>query len=279
MTTDPNHEPAAHRVAIVTGAGAGVGRATACRLGREGVAVVAADIRLDAARETAQLVEAAGGTALGHRTDVSDEGEVAAMVAAAVATFGRLDYLHNNAAALGPDGYGSDWAIHDLDLAVWNKTLGVNTTGAFLGIKHAVPAMRDAGGGSIVSTVSVAAFEGGFDHAAYGVSKAAIVNLTQYAASMYGADLIRCNAVAPGLILSETALAALDERDLAMFAAECSLPWSADPEDIAAVVVWLLGDESRCVTGQTITVDSGMMARRPQDSMIAWEQYLKGDLS
>jgi NAD(P)-dependent dehydrogenase (short-subunit alcohol dehydrogenase family) len=199
------------------------------------------------------------------------------MVAATVAAFGRLDHLHNNAAALGPEVYGRDGKIHDLDLEVWNATLGVNTTGALLGIKHAVPAMRRAGGGSIVSTVSVAALHGGADHAAYGVSKAAVVNLTQYAASMYGADGIRCNAVAPGLILSETSLAVLDERQLAKYAAERSLPWAADPDDIASVVVWLLGDESRCVTGQTIVVDSGLMARRPQDSMVAWERHLRSE--
>jgi NAD(P)-dependent dehydrogenase (short-subunit alcohol dehydrogenase family) len=265
------------RVAVVTGAGAGVGRATARRLGAEGVAVLAADIRLEAAEETARLVEADGGTARGHRTDVSSEAEVAAMVAAAVEAFGRLDHLHNNAAALGADVYGRDRTIDDLDLGVWNTTLSVNTTGALLGIKHAAPAMRDAGGGSIVTTTSVAAFEGGFDHAAYGVSKAAIVSLTQYAASMYGADRIRVNAVAPGLILSDTALAALNDRHLAMFAAECSLPWCAEPDDIAAAVVWLLGEESRCITGQTVVVDSGMMARRPQDSMITWERYLRGE--
>ena len=270
--------PGERRVAIVTGAGAGVGRATAVRLGRDGVAVVAADLRYDAAEATARLVEAAGGVALAQHTDVADEAAVADTVAAALAAFGRLDYLHNNAAALGADVYGRDHEIHDLDLSVWNTTLGVNATGALLGIKHAVPAMRRAGGGSIVSTVSIAALHGGADHAAYGVSKAAIVALTQYAAAMYGKDRIRCNAVAPGLIMSATSLSALSEREFAKYAAERALPWASEPEDIAATVVWLLGDESRCITGQTIVVDSGIMTRRPRDSMVAWEAYLQGSI-
>ena len=257
------------RVAIITGAGGGVGRATARRLGAEGVAVVAADLRYDAAEETTRLIVAAGGAALARHTDVSDEASVATTIASAVTEFGRLDYLHNNAAALGADVYGRDHQIHDLDLSVWNTTLGVNATGALLGIKHAVPQMQKCGGGSIVSTVSVAALHGGDDHASYGVSKAAIVALTQYTAAMYGRDCIRCNAVAPGLVMSDTTRAALSERELAKYAAERALPWASDPEDIAATVVWLLGDESRCITGQTIVVDSGIMTRRPRDSMVA----------
>ena len=274
------HAPQApRRVAIVTGAGAGVGRATALRLGRQGVAVVAADLRVDAADETAALVLHEGGEALGVGTDVSDEAAVIDMVATAVRAYGRLDHLHNNAAALGPDVYGRDGTIHELELDVWNTSLGVNATGALLGIKHAVPQMQRGGGGSIVSTVSVAGLHGGADHAAYGVSKAAIISLTQYTASMYGKDSIRCNAVAPGLILSDTARAVLNDRHLAKYAAERSLPWAADPEDVAAAVVWLLGDESRCVTGHTLVVDSGMMARRPQDSMVAWERYVRHELA
>jgi NAD(P)-dependent dehydrogenase (short-subunit alcohol dehydrogenase family) len=264
------------RVAIVTGAGSGVGRATALRLASQSVAVLVADLRLTAAIETVRLVESSGGVAIESETDVSDEASVADMVTTAVSEFGRLDYLHNNAAALGTDVYGRDLRVHELDLDVWNRTLAVNTTGALLGIKHAVPAMKRAGGGSIVSTVSVAALHGGDDHASYGVSKAAVVSLTRYVASMYGPDRIRCNAVAPGLILSETSIAALGERELAAFAAERALPWAADPEDIAATVVWLLGDESRCITGQTIVVDSGIMVRRPRDTMASWEAVLAG---
>lgn len=199
-----------------------------------------------------------------------------AMIHTAMTRFGRLDYLHNNAAALGADVYGRDLGIAELDLEVWERSMAVNARGALLGTKHAVPAMRSTGGGSIVNTVSVAALHGGDDHAAYGASKAAVVALTRYIASMYGPDKIRANAVAPGLIMSDTARAALSDDDLAAFAAERALPWAAETDDIAAVVAWLFSDESRCITGQTIVVDSGIMARRPRDAMASWEAVLAG---
>jgi NAD(P)-dependent dehydrogenase (short-subunit alcohol dehydrogenase family) len=143
-----------------------------------------------------------------------------------------------------------------------------------LGCKHAVPVMRAHGGGAIVNTASVGAMHGGDDHAAYGTSKAAVVSLTRYVASMYGPDRIRCNAVAPGLILSETAKEVLTEHQLAEFQVERALPWAAEPEDIASVVSWLLSDDARCLTGETVVVDSGILARRPRDSMAAWGRYL-----
>lgn len=262
------------RVAIVTGAGAGVGRATASAVAAAGGAVVVADIRIDAAAETVDAIRRDGGRAVAVEADVSDESAVRSMVAVANEQFGRLDLLHNNAAALGADVYGRDLDIESLDLDVWDRSMAVNARGPLLGIKHAVGPMREAGGGSIVNTVSVAALHGGDDHAAYGVSKAAVVALTRYAASMYGRWGIRCNAIAPGLIMSDTAKAALDERELRQYAAERALPWAAEPEDIAAIVVWLFGDDSRCVTGQTIVADSGLVVRRPRDTMRVWESAL-----
>jgi NAD(P)-dependent dehydrogenase (short-subunit alcohol dehydrogenase family) len=264
------------RVAVVTGAGSGTGRATARRMAAEGASVVAADIVSESVKATVELIAADGGTAIAVTADVSDEASVAAMIGVAADTYGRLDVLHNNAAALGADVYGRDLDIAELDLGIWQKALSVNLTGVLLGCKHAVPAMRRSGGGAIVNMSSTAAKHGGDDHAAYGVSKSAVESLTRYVASMYGRDRIRCNAVAPGLILSETSLAALSERQLAEFNIEQALPWSAHPADIAAAVVWLASDESRCITGQTIVVDSGIMVRRPLDTLRAWERALPG---
>src|ERR1019366_4560470 len=142
---------------VVTGAGSGTGRATARRMAAEGASVVAADIVTESAEATVDLIAAEGGTAMPVTTDVSDEAAVAAMIAAATDTYGRLDVLHNNAAALGADVYGRDLEIADLDLEVWQKALSVNLTGVLLGCKHAVPAMRRSGGGVIVNMSSTAA--------------------------------------------------------------------------------------------------------------------------
>lgn len=261
-------------VAIVTGAGSGVGRATATQLAGEGARVIAADIDLEAAENVASAIRAGGHHANAARADVSVEEDVRALVALAVDEYGRLDVLHNNAAALGRDVYGRDVAVADLELDVWERTMAVNLRGVLLGCKHAVPAMRATGAGAIVNTASVGAMHGGNDHAAYGSSKAAVVSLTRYVASMYGPDRIRCNAVAPGLILSETAKEVLTPHQLAEFEIERALPWAADPEDIAGVVCWLASDDARCITGETVVVDSGLLARRPRDSMAAWERYL-----
>jgi NAD(P)-dependent dehydrogenase (short-subunit alcohol dehydrogenase family) len=261
------------RVAIVTGAAAGVGRATAQRFAAEGAAVVAADIRGEAAEAVAAGIRAAGGRASAAAVDVSDEKAVAALIAGALEQFGRLDVMHNNAAALQPEVIGRDADLTGLDLRIWERTLAVNATGIMLGCKHAVPALRASGGGVIVNMASVSALFGDSIRSAYGSSKAAIIALTRYVATMYGRERIRCNAVAPGLIMNDTTRAALSEDQLAVFGAERILPWPAEPEDIAAVVTWLASDEARCITGQTIVVDSGTTAHRPQYALVQWEQF------
>jgi NAD(P)-dependent dehydrogenase (short-subunit alcohol dehydrogenase family) len=251
------------KVAVVTGAGAGAGRATALRLAAEGAAVVAGDIRGDAAAETAELVLAVGGQALAWAVDVSDEVSVAALMAGVVERFGRLDVLDNNAAILTPDVHGRDVAVADLELEIWDRTFAVNARGTMLCCKHAIGPMRATGGGAIVNIASVSALLGDNVRSAYGSSKAAVVALTRYVATMYGAAGIRCNCVAPGLIMTETALRALSTGQLEHMAAERILPWPAEPEDIAAAVAWLASDEARCITGQTVLVDGGTTAHRP----------------
>jgi len=266
------------RVALITGAGSGVGRATALRLAVEGADVAVLDIRPDRAEETAALVAETGAGALAITADVSEESDVAGAVAKVMARFGRLDVLHNNAATLGPDVFGRDLDLVDLEVETWDRTMAVNARGVMLGCKHAVPVMR-AGGGAIVNTSSVSALVGDDIRAAYGSSKAAIVAFTRYVATMYGADGIRCNAVAPALVLTAVAFEQLSERLLKQKAAERVLPEATKPEDIAAVVAFLASDDARCVTGQLLVADGGTVAHRPDHAMRAWEASLREEMS
>jgi NAD(P)-dependent dehydrogenase (short-subunit alcohol dehydrogenase family) len=259
------------RVAIVTGGGGGIGRATARRFAADGASVVVADISPDAANTTVEEIAGDGGTALAFIVDVTDESSVKAMVAAATGTYGRLDAIHNNAADIGRAN--DDLDLADLPVEVWDRRMAVNARGVMLGCKHAVPAMRAAGGGVIVNMASVSGLVGTTVNAAYGSSKAAVIGLTRYVATMYGRDGIRCVCVAPGMVLTP-ALAQAPARRLAQFGAERLLPWGLAPEDLAATITWLASDEARGITGQTIVVDAGVTAHRPRPSMEAWHALL-----
>jgi NAD(P)-dependent dehydrogenase (short-subunit alcohol dehydrogenase family) len=264
------------RVALITGAGAGVGRATALRLADEGADIVAVDIKADAARETAELVAARGTGALAVTADVTDEAAVKAAAEQAAERFGRIDVLHNNAATLGPDTFGRDVGLVDLDVDVWDRTMAVNARGVMLCCKHVVPVMQAGGrGGAIVSTSSLSALTGDALRASYGSSKAAIGSLTRYVATMYGADGIRCNAVAPGLILTEIAYAQMTEDAMNQLAAERVLPRATTPEDIAGIVAFLASDDAAMITGQVLVADGGALAHRPLHAMRAWERQLR----
>jgi NAD(P)-dependent dehydrogenase (short-subunit alcohol dehydrogenase family) len=255
----------AGRAALVTGAGSGIGRACALRLAAEGAAVTAADIDPDTAAETAALIVKDGGTARAATADVGDEDDVRAMVAAAVEAHGRLDVLHNNAAVLSPDVYGRDLDLTEMDVEVWDRTLAVDLRGAMLCVKHAIPHM-DAGA-AVVNTTSVSALVGDTDHAAYGAAKAGLISFTRYVATMYGARGIRCNAVAPALVLTPAARRAMSPARLAEKAAERLLPDACEPEDVAALVAFLASGEARCITGQTIVIDGGTTAHRPEHAI------------
>jgi NAD(P)-dependent dehydrogenase (short-subunit alcohol dehydrogenase family) len=261
------------RVAVVTGAGGAIGRATALRLAGEGASVVAADIRSEPAAETAALVHDLGAEAISVAIDVSDEADMVRLVETAMGRFSRLDIVHNNAALMSTDLPDGD--LLELDVSVWDAKMAVNVRGVMLGCKHAVRAMRTSGrGGSIVNMSSVSALVGVDQNAAYGSSKAAVIGLTRYVATMYGHDGIRCNAIAPGLVLSEALQSRLSPRQLREYGAERLLPWPAAPDDVAATVAFLASDEARCITGQTIVVDSGTTTHRPRHAMRAWERSL-----
>ncbi|MFD0852090.1 SDR family NAD(P)-dependent oxidoreductase, partial [Actinomadura adrarensis] len=184
----------------------------------EGATVTVADINPETAAETAALITKDGGTATPVTADVASEPDVRAMIEAATSNGGRLDVLHSNAAVLSPDVYGRDLDLTDMEVDVWDRTHAVNLRGAMLCVKHAIPHMRP--GSAIIFTTSVSALVGDTDHAAYGSAKAALISLTRYVATMYGKRGIRCNAVAPALVLTETAQRAMSPERLAEKAAE-----------------------------------------------------------
>lgn len=258
---DPNR--LGGRVAIVTGGASGIGRASARRLAAEGAAVAIGDLDEPGAQRVASEIEAAGGRALAIRTDVSEEVDFEALIRLTVARFGRLDILHNNAAALGAARVGQDEMVDSLDVDVWDRTMAINTRSVMLGCKHAIPHMLAAGGGSIINTSSGAALLGGLSGTAYATSKAAVNCLTQYVATQFGKRGIRCNAILPGLILTPAVDLGMSEDAVQMILDHHMTAEAGQPEDIAAMVAFLASDESRYVTGQLLRVDGGITSHAP----------------
>jgi len=260
--TAPPHERQG-RVAIVTGAASGIGRATAHALAADGAAVTVADLDADGATRVAEEIVAAGGLAAPQAADVEDEASVADMVAAAVERFGGLDILHNNAAASAPDIMGRDLDLTEMDIDVWDRTLAINLRGPMLGCKYAIPRMLERGGGVIINTSSASGLVGDLSRAAYGASKAGLDSLTRYVATQYGKRGIRCNAIAPGVIHTPALEQNVPAEQLAIFERSHLTPRLGQPEDIAAAVVFLASEGGAFITGQTLSVDGGLLAHHP----------------
>src|SRR3954453_7198929 len=239
------------KVAIITGAGSGIGEATARLMAREGASGVVAAIDGSAAERVAGEL----GSAVVAEVDVSDESGVVRMVETAVESFGGLDVLHNNASDASTNAVDTD--IVTLDMAVFDRLVAVNLKGMFMGCKHAIPHMLARGGGSIVNTASIDGFVGPGVRAAYGASKAGVVLLTKSVASQYGTRGIRCNAVAPGLTLTpgavDNATPEYIEASLALY----PMPRLCAPEDVANAVLFLASDEAAYINAATLMVDGG----------------------
>jgi NAD(P)-dependent dehydrogenase (short-subunit alcohol dehydrogenase family) len=244
----------------VTGGAGGIGGATARALAREGASVVIVDIDSDRADQVVQAITASNGTAFSVSADLSEETEVVAAIRAAMARFGRLDVLHNNAAMTESDFLTRDTQVTDLPLEVWERTMAVNLRSQMLMCKHAVPEMVRHGGGSIINMSSGASLKGDRTRTAYGVSKAGVNTLSMYVAASHGKHGVRVNTVVPGLIITDAVRAHLTDHMLAGLGRATLTPYVGEPADVANLVVFLASDESRYITGQMIAIDGGMSA-------------------
>jgi NAD(P)-dependent dehydrogenase (short-subunit alcohol dehydrogenase family) len=247
------------KVALITGGGNGIGRATALRFLGEGASVVVADLNEDTGRETLDLAAKAGAAARVRfvRTDVAREADVAAAVELATREFRRLDVMFNNAGVAGAFG-----PITHIDEGDWDYTFAVLVKGVFLGMKHAARVLRAQGkGGSIISTASIAGLSGGDGPQAYSAAKAAVINLTRAVAIELAPQRIRVNAICPGAIL--TPLIHRGNEDAMRPVLEKFQPWpdAGLPEHIAAAALFLASDDATFVTGEALVVDGGATAQ------------------
>ena len=254
----------AGKVAIVTGGASGIGLSCAQRLAAEGAAVVITDIQTAAGQDAVNAISAAGGTAFFIEHDVTSELAWADALAAAMAKYGRLDILVNNA------GIGIGGSIVDMALADWQRQQAINLDGVFLGLKHAIPAIRDSGGGSIINISSVAGIKGAPNLAAYNATKGGVRLLTKGVALECAQNRsgVRVNSVHPGVINTpiwekvnpEFHEDGQNRVDLDAMAAMVPTGILGQPEDVANGVLFLASDESSYMTGTELVIDGGLCA-------------------
>jgi NAD(P)-dependent dehydrogenase (short-subunit alcohol dehydrogenase family) len=248
----------AGKVALITGAGSGIGRESALLFAREGARVACVDLNEATAAETSAAVRAAGGEAIAVGADVSQAADAERMVAAAEGAFGRLDVLFNNAGIM----HSADDDAVRTEEEVWELTMAVNARGVFLGCKYGVPALRRAGGGSIINTASFVALMGAATpQLAYTASKGAVLSMTRELAVIHAREKVRANALCPGPLRTELLMKFLDtpekkQRRLV----HIPMGRFGEATEIARAALFLASDESSYITGATFTVDGGITA-------------------
>jgi NAD(P)-dependent dehydrogenase (short-subunit alcohol dehydrogenase family) len=244
------------KVAIVTGAAGGMGKADALLLAQEGAKVVVTDIQEDKVNAVVEEIHKNGGEAIGFRHDVTSENEWERIVEETVKKWGKIDVLVNNAGISFPK------SLLDTTAQDWDKVMAINLTGGFFGLKHVIPVMQKNGGGSIINISSIAGLTGSNGAGPYTASKGAVRLLTKAVAIDYGKDNIRCNSIHPGYIetpMTEGLFA--DENMTNWFRSNTPLPRLGKPENIAAGVLFLASDESSFITGAELAIDGGVSAR------------------
>jgi NAD(P)-dependent dehydrogenase (short-subunit alcohol dehydrogenase family) len=241
------------KIAIVTGGGGGIGRATALRFAQEGAKVVIADTNIDSGLQTESLIKEQGKEAVFLKTDVSNSVQMKELIQKAVDTYGSLHILFNNAGIGNPTVKSVDMSEEE-----WDRVIDINLKGVFLGIKYAVPELIKAGGGAIINTSSLLGLKGQKYLAAYNASKAGVILLTKNAALEYGKNNIRVNAIAPGVI--DTKIIdnwKSDEWKWPIISKANAIGRIGTPEEVANSVLFLASDEASFITGATLSVDGG----------------------
>ena len=251
------------KVGFVTGGAGGIGGAVSTILAQSGARVVIADIDADRAHAKAGELKAAGHDVIAVQMDLANETDIQAAFDTAMQTYGRIDFLDNNAALLTPEVARADGNIETMDTDIWDRTFSVNTRGTMLCCRTALKIMVAQGGGSIVNTASNLALQGHVIQAAYSASKAAVIQMTRSIATSHGRAGIRCNAVLPGLTGTPAALAHLPHELHNAVLDETPVGFIGVPEDIAHLVVFLASDAARNITGQTMASDGGTSIHVP----------------
>lgn len=246
------------KVALITGAAGGIGRESVLRFVAEGARVVAVDLNHDAVAAVAKEVTKAGGKATAVMADVSKATDCEAMVAAAEAEFGRLDIIFNNAGIM----HSADDDAVATEEAVWDQTMNINAKGVFLGCKYAIPAMRRAGGGSIINTASFVAVMGSASpQVAYTASKGAVLSMTRELAAIHARENIRVNALCPGPLHTELLMKFLDtDEKKQRRLVHIPMGRFGEATEMANAALWLASDESSYTTGATFLADGGITA-------------------
>ena len=247
-----------NKVVLITGAGSGIGYHSALRCAAEGASIVAVDQREETAEKTAQAVSSAGGACIPVRADISNDADCRTMIERAESAYGRLDVLFNNAGISHID----DGDAVDTDEDVWDLTMQVNLKGVFLCCKHGIPALRKAGGGSVINTASFVALLGAATpQIAYTASKGGVLVLSRELAAVHARENIRVNALCPGPLHTELLMKYLDtEEKRQRRLVHIPMGRFGKADEIAQTVVFLASDESSYITGTSFTVDGGITA-------------------